>query len=386
MIPYGRQDVTDDDISAVVEVLQSDWLTQGPRVPEFEDTVASYCQAKHAIAVNSATSALHIACLALGVSKDDVVWTSPISFVASANCALYCGATVNFVDINPKSANLCADSLADKLATAKANNQLPKVLIVVHMGGASADMEKIHHLAAAHNIAIIEDASHAIGGKYQDNPVGSCQFSDICVFSFHPVKLITSGEGGIATTNNAELAKNMALYRSHGITKDPKELTTDSNSPWSYEQHCLGFNYRMTDLNAALGISQMKRLDTYVAKRNALVEQYLDALSNLPVTFQEVLPNCYSAYHLMIMQVAPEAGLSRESLFAQLRAEGIGVNVHYIPIHFQPYYKELGFKPGDFPNAESYYKHCISLPLYPNLSSTDFDKIIACIKHAFSAN
>lgn len=382
MIPYGKQEIRQDDIDAVIEVLESNWLTQGPKVPEFEQSISQYCHVKHAIAVNSATSALHIACLALGVTTNDIVWTSPISFVASSNCALYCGATVDFVDINVDTANICVDALAKKLAIAAQQNTLPKALVVVHMGGLSAPMADIYNLVSQYNIAIIEDASHAIGGQYQERVIGDCRYSDICVFSFHPVKIITCAEGGIATTNSDTLASKMTLFRSHGITKDANLFTQNNENAWHYEQHHLGYNYRLTELNAALGVSQIKRLDEYVAKRNELAQLYRDALTELPASFQAQSTDCYSAYHLMIMRVHNDANVTREQLFNALRAQKIGVNVHYIPIHFQPYYQQLGFKKGDFPNAETYYQQCISIPLFPSLSAPDQQKIISEIRKA----
>ncbi len=382
MIPYGKQEIIQEDIDAVVNVLKSDWLTQGPKVPEFEEKLANYCQAKYAVAVNSATSALHIACLALDIKPHDIVWTSPISFVASANCALYCGATIDFIDIDRQTANISLDALAAKLDKAKLENKLPKAIVVVHMGGLSVDMKSVKALTAQYNIAIIEDGSHAIGGKYLNNPIGCCQYSDICVFSFHPVKIITAAEGGIATTNSTELAEKMALFRSHGVTKNPASFSQENTDAWYYEQQCLGFNYRMTELNAALGISQINRLDSYVSKRNEIAQRYITELADFPVTFQIQPAYAYSAYHLMLMQLDDQANINRKQLFEQLRAKNIGVNVHYIPIHLQPYYQKLGFSKSNFPQAEQYYQHCISLPLFPQLTTQELTTIIAEIKMA----
>jgi UDP-4-amino-4,6-dideoxy-N-acetyl-beta-L-altrosamine transaminase len=381
MIPYGRQQIVQQDIDAVVEVLNSDFITQGPQVPKFEQAIAEYCQADHAIAVNSATSALHIACLALDIGAKDLVWTSPISFVASANCALYCGARVDFVDINIDTANICIEQLARKLAAAKQQNKLPKALIVVHMAGLSCDMQAIAKLAQQYHFSIIEDASHAIGGKYQAQPIGGCIYSDITVFSFHPVKIITTAEGGLATTNDHELADKMRLLRSHGVNRDNKH---HQQQPWYYEQTLLGFNYRLTELQAALGLSQLQRLDEFINKRHALANQYKLALANLPLTWQQDIPDSYSSYHLFIVQLTESAPINRDQLFRLLRAHDIGVNVHYIPIHSQPYYQAMGFNPGDYPAAEQYYQACLSLPMYPDLTPAQFQHIIATLTQLLS--
>lgn len=383
MIPYGKQDITKADINSVIDVLTSDWLTQGPKVPEFEKQIANVCQAKFAIAANSATSSLHLACLALGVGEGDAVWTSPISFVASANCALYCGAKVDFVDVNLHTANMCPLALKDKLQHAEQNNSLPKVIIVVHMGGLSCDMEAISALAKQYKISLIEDSSHAIGGKYQDSPIGCCHYSDISIFSFHPVKIITTAEGGVATTNNHKLAEKMSLLRSHGVTKDKCILQRTTTDEWYYEQHELGFNYRMTELNAALGLSQLVRINDYIAKRHEIAQTYINALSHLPITFQQQQANYYSAYHLMLVRINKDSSISRKELFNYLRNKGIGVNVHYIPIHQQPYFQNLGFSSGDFPKAELYYSQCISIPLHPTLTNNEISTIIQSIKDAF---
>lgn len=369
MIPYGRQDVNQADIDAVVEVLHSDFLTQGPVVPAFEKAVACYCGAQHAVAVNSATSALHIACLSLGVGKGDVVWTTPITFVASANCALYSGAQVDFVDIDLRSYNISVDRLAEKLSQAEKAGKLPKVVIPVHLCGQPCDMVGIHALSQRYGFKIIEDASHAIGGRYKDEPIGNCRYSDITVFSFHPVKIITTGEGGMALTNDARLVKQMQLLRSHGITRDESEMTHASDGPWYYQQIDLGFNYRMTDLQAALGLSQMQRLDEFVAKRHAIARRYDELLADLPLDTPWQHADSYSGLHLYVIRLKlNEIHKTHREVFDELRAAGIGVNLHYIPVHLQPYYERLGFSAGCCPVAEQYYSEVISLPMYPGLT------------------
>ncbi|CAG1014265.1 perosamine synthetase [Anaerolineae bacterium] len=369
IIPYGRQDISEADIQAVVEVLRSDFLTQGPAVPAFEKAVADYCGAEHAVAVNSATSALHIACLALGVEPGDVVWTSPITFVASANCALYCGAQVDFVDIDPRTYNLSVERLAEKLAQAEKSGCLPKVVIPVHLCGQPCDMAGIHALSQQYGFKIIEDASHAIGGKYQGEPIGNCRYSDITVFSFHPVKIVTTGEGGMALTNDRKLAKRMQLLRSHGITREEADMTHAPDGPWYYQQIDLGFNYRMTDMQAALGLSQMQRLDGFVAKRHALAKRYDKLLADLPVITPWQHADSYSGMHLYVIRLKPaEISKKHREVFEALRAAGIGVNLHYIPVHTQPYYEGLGFQAGYCPEAERYYAEAISLPMYPALT------------------
>lgn len=378
MIPYGRQDISDEDIAAVVAVLRSDFLTQGPAVPRFEAAIAAHCGAAHAVAVNSATSALHIACLALGLGKGDRLWTVPNTFVASANVGLYCGATVDFVDITPDTYVMCPEALAQKLAEAEASGTLPKVIIPVHFAGQSCDMAAIGALAKRYGVRVIEDASHAIGASYQGAPVGNCAHSDICVFSFHPVKIITTAEGGLATTQDAALAQKMDLFRSHGVTRSPDLMTcAQGQGGWYYEQVALGYNYRMTEMQAALGVSQMDRLGAFVARRNALAARYDDILAALPITLPAQSSDSYSAYHLYPIQVE-----NRADVFARLRAGGIGVNVHYIPVHTQPYYRDLGFKRGDFPNAERYYDRAISIPLYAGLTEADQDEVKAVLKAA----
>ena len=382
MIPYGRQDITQADIDAVVEVLRSDFLTQGPVVPMFEQAVATYCGAQHAVAVNSATSALHIACLALNLGPDDWLWTSPITFVASANCGLYCGAQVDFVDIDPRTYNLCPQALERKLVAAEREGRLPKVIIPVHLCGQPCDMRAIHVLAQRFGFKVIEDASHAIGGKYQGESIGSCRYSDITVFSFHPVKIITSGEGGMATTNDETLDQKMKLLRSHGITRDPALMTHVADGPWYYQQVDLGWNYRMTDIHAALGLSQMTRLEPYIVRRHLIADCYDEAFETASVKSPLRQTDRYSALHLYVIQVGPRC--SHKDTFARLRELSIGVNLHYIPVHLQPYYRRFGFSEGDFPNAESYYHRAISLPIYPSLSSAQQDQVITAVQEATS--
>ena len=370
IIPYGRQDIHDSDISAVVDVLKSDFLTQGPAVPMFEKMVAELCTVDHAIAVNSATSALHIALMALDVGADDIVWTSPNSFVASSNAALYCGAKVDFVDIDIGNYNMSISALAEKLEHATRIGRLPKVVIPVHLTGQSCDMRAIHELAQKYGFAVVEDASHAIGGCYLGEAIGNCAYSDITVFSFHPVKIVTSAEGGMAVTNNPQLAEKMALFRSHGITRDPSLMTHPSDGPWYYQQITLGFNYRMSDLQAALGASQMQRVKEYVARRHEIADHYTRELSNLPLILPKQDEFAYSAYHLYVIRLdlTKIAPLSHLHVFKCLRDRNILVNLHYIPIHTQPYYQSMGFSWGDFPMAETYYKSAISLPIFPAMT------------------
>jgi UDP-4-amino-4,6-dideoxy-N-acetyl-beta-L-altrosamine transaminase len=385
-IPYGRQDITQADIDAVVAVLQSDFLTQGPMVPKFEETVAQHCSVTYALAVNSATSALHIACLALGLGPGDWLWTSPITFVASANCGLYCGAQVDFVDIDPRTYNLCPQALARKLEKAEREGKLPKVLVPVHLCGQPCDMQAIHALAQKYAFKIIEDASHAIGGRYQDEPVGNCRYSDITVFSFHPVKIITTAEGGMSLTNNAELANKMALFRSHGITRDSGQMTHDSDGPWYYQQIQLGYNYRMTEMQAALGVSQMFRLTDYVTRRHQLARRYDELLANLPVISPWQHPDSYSGLHLYPIRLQlGNIKKSHSEVFESLRAQGIGVNLHYIPVHTQPYHARMGFQPEDFPQAQAYYREAISLPMYQTLTDAEQDYVIAALSQALVA-
>ena len=377
-IPYGKQDISESDIDAVIEVLRSDWLTQGPVILNFEKAVASKCKAQFAVAVNSATSALHIACLALGVGMEDTVWTSPNTFVASANCARYCGASVDFVDIDPETWCLSVEKLRQKLEQHQSCGlPIPKVVIPVHLSGQSCDMKTIYELGQKYGFKIIEDASHAIGGNYQNGPVGNCRYSDITVFSFHPVKIITTGEGGLALTNDSGIHEKMQLFRSHGIKRNPENLTYKSEGPWYYEQLELGFNYRMTDLQAALGLSQLERLDEFVAQRNELAQDYDEAFKDVLIKRQHLPEEIYSARHLYIIRVPKHQHLS---LFKNLISEGIGVNLHYIPVHLQPYYRELGFKEGDFPESEQYGKEAISLPLYTKLTLEKQNRVIATLK------
>lgn len=386
MIPYGRQEITQADIDAVVQVLQSDFLTQGPVVPLFEKTVAEKVGAEYAVAVNSATSALHIACLALGLGPGDQLWTSPNTFVASANCGLYCGASVDFVDIDPQTYNMSAELLAQKLEFAKKENKLPKVVIPVHFAGQSCDMAAIHQLSKRYGFKIIEDASHAIGGKYQGEYIGNCKYSDVTVFSFHPVKIITTAEGGMALTNNNALAAEMALLRSHGIARDPLQMTHAPDGPWYYQQIGLGFNYRMTEFQAALGVSQMQRLDAYVARRHELAQRYDQLLAGLPVTTPWQHPDSYSALHLYVIRLQPEKiKKTHRQVFEELREQGIGVNLHYIPVHTQPHYQRMGHKVGDYPQAEQYYAEAISLPMFQSLSNGQQDQVVDALRGVLTA-
>lgn len=385
MIPYGRHDITQDDIDAVIQVLHSDWLTQGPKVPEFENQVAGYCGARYAVAVNSATSALHLACIALDVGPGDTVWTSPNTFVASANCARYCGANVDFVDIDPDTWNLCADRLAEKLVVANQKNRLPKVLIPVHLGGQSCDMAAIHSLSQQYGFRIIEDASHAIGARYQNQLVGNCRYSDITIFSFHPVKIITTAEGGMALTNSSELAERMARLRTHGITRDLAQMQHKPAGPWYYEQVELGYNYRMTDLQAALGVSQLHRLDEFLRRRNEIAARYDDLLSNLPIHRPKLREEIYSSWHLYPVRLKlDQIKVTHRQVFEALRAAGVAVNLHYTPVHLQPYYQELGFTDGMFPVAERYGQDAISLPIYPNLKTNQHDFVVSVLEEALS--
>ena len=383
-IPYGKQDINEDDIQSVVDVLKSDFLTQGPSVPAFENAVANYCSAKYAIAVNSATSALHIACLALGLGNDDWLWTSPITFVASANCGLYCGARVDFVDIDENTYNMSTEALEKKLEKADKEGRLPKVVIPVHLCGQSADMKHIHGLSRKYGFHIIEDASHAIGGSYIGEKIGRGRYSDITIFSFHPVKIVTSGEGGMAVTNNEELASRMALLSSHGVTRESDLMTKEPEGAWYYQQVDLGFNYRITDIQAALGTSQLNRLDTFVKQRHEIASRYDVLLADVPVITPYQHPDSYSAYHLYVIRVNEGKGLNRKLFFDGLRERGIGVNVHYIPVHTQPYYEKMGFKNGDFPVAEEYYRGAISLPMYPRLTQSEQQYVIDSLKRICS--
>tara|TARA_R110000764_G_scaffold61129_6_gene130673 strand:- start:1032 stop:2198 length:1167 start_codon:yes stop_codon:yes gene_type:complete len=383
MIPYGRQEITEDDIQAVVEVLRSDFLTQGPMVPRFEQALAEHVGAQYAVAVNSATSALHIACLALDLGVGDWLWTTPVTFVASANCGLYCGAQVDFVDIDPRTYNLCPEALERKLVKAEENGRLPKVIVAVHLCGQPCDMQAIAVLAKRFGFKVIEDASHAIGGRYRGAFIGNSRYSDITVFSFHPVKIITSAEGGMAVTRNAALADRMALYRSHGITRDPALMTHAADGPWYYQQVDLGFNYRMTELQAALGLSQLGRLDEFVARRHSLAARYDSLLAGLPLETPWQHQDSYSGLHLYVIRLRLEAlQVTHLQVFESLRQQGIGVNLHYIPVHTQPYYQEMGFVPEDFPQAMAYYREAISLPMYHTLTEQQQDQVVAALIEA----
>lgn len=385
MIPYGRQDINQQDIDAVVEVLKSDFLTQGPQVPAFEQAITDACDAKYAVAANSATSALHIACLALGLGRDDWLWTTPNTFVASANCALYCGAKVDFVDIDPRTYNLCAKQLEKKLTAAQKVGKLPKIVIPVHFSGQSCDMQAIHKLAKKYGFHIIEDASHAIGGKYKGEPIGNCSYSDITIFSFHPVKIVTSAEGGAAMTNRADLAEKMLLLRSHGITRDEELMTKAADGPWYYQQIELGYNYRMTELQAALGLSQMQRLQEFVIKRHKLASRYDELLQDLPITLPWQHPDSESARHLYVIRLQLEQiNITHLDVFNVLRAAGILVNLHYIPVHMQPYYQKMGFESGQFPEAEQYYKEAISIPLFSAMTEGQQDSVCSTLKTILS--
>lgn len=388
MIPYGRQSISDEDVAAVERVLRSDWITQGPAITQFERSLAEYTGARHGLAVSNATAGLHLACLALGVGKGDLVWTSPNTFLASANCALYCGADVDFVDIDPGTYNLCVDKLEAKLRAAQAAGRLPKVLIPVHFAGQSCDMRAIHALARQYGFRIIEDASHAVGADYADGKVGNCRYSDITVFSFHPVKILTTGEGGMLLSNDDALHRQLSLLRSHGMVRDPADLDDHGQGAWYYEQHALGYNYRITDIQAALGLSQLGRLDAFVARRRAIAARYTTLLAGLPVTTPFQAAYGESAWHLYPIWIEPGAdgdvAARRKAVFASLREQGIGVNVHYIPVPNQPYYRRLGFKPGQFPQAERYYSGAISLPMYYSLTDAEQDQVVEAVRKALA--
>jgi UDP-4-amino-4,6-dideoxy-N-acetyl-beta-L-altrosamine transaminase len=383
LIPYGHQDINQSDIDAVVDVLKSDFLTQGPMVPCFEQAVSKHVGSKYALAVNSATSALHIACLALDLGQGDWLWTSPITFVASANCGIYCGAQVDFVDIDPQTYNLCPMALATKLELAKIEGRLPKVVVAVHLCGQPCEMQAIHELAQRYGFKVIEDASHAIGGKYRGEFIGNGRFSDITVFSFHPVKIITTAEGGMALTNNLQLAERMSLLRSHGITRDPQQMTQAADGPWYYQQINLGFNYRMTELQAALGVSQLSRLGTFVARRHELAKRYDELLAGLPLNTPWQHPDSYSGLHLYVIRLQLNyISKSHLQVFESLREQGIGVNLHYIPVHTQPYYEKMGFSAADFPEALAYYHEAISLPMFQGMTEEQQDQVVESLKIA----
>lgn len=385
LIPYGRQSISEQDIQSVVDVLRSEWLTQGPAIERFEKAIADYCGAKYAVAVNSATSALHIACLAAGLGPGDQLWTSPNTFVASANCGLYCGADVDFVDIDPLTYNLSANLLEEKLKEADQKGRIPKIVVPVHFAGQSCDMTKIYDLAKRYGFTVIEDASHAIGGRYSENVIGNCAFSDMTVFSFHPVKIITTGEGGMVLTNREDLYEKLIRLRSHGITRNPKLMDGEFHGPWFYQQVDLGFNYRMTDIQAALGASQISRLDDFVKRRQYLTQRYNEGLDSLPIVLPRQHPDTFSAFHLYVIRLKlREINKTHRQAFEELRNEGIGVNLHYIPVHTQPYYRRLGFKQGDFPEAERYYNEAISLPIYYDLTDEDQDIVIDMVKKVLS--
>jgi UDP-4-amino-4,6-dideoxy-N-acetyl-beta-L-altrosamine transaminase len=380
MIPYGRQLISDDDIAAVTEVLRSDFLTQGPRVPAFESAVADYVGAAYGVAVNSATSALHIACIALEVGPGDIVWTCPNSFLASANCARYCGADVDFVDMDPRDLNMSVEALEAKLREAKKSGRLPKVVIPVDFAGRPAKLEPMRALADEYGFAIVEDASHAVGSIYRDHKVGGHPWADITVFSFHPVKIITTAEGGLAVTSNPKLARRMQLARSHGMTREENETDHAADGPWYYQQVLLGYNYRMTELQAALGVNQLRSIEDFIAKRHEVRARYDKELAALPLVLPPADEDGRSALHLYPVQLQVGQEHRRAAVFDGLRRRGIGVNVHYIPIHTQPYYRALGFEPGDFPAAESYYARAMSLPMHAGLTGDEIGQVIAALR------
>ena len=385
-IPYARQSISRADIAAVTAVLRSDWLTQGPAIARFERAVAAHCGAKHAVAVANGTAALHLACLALGLRPGDEVWTSPNTFVASANCALYCWARVDFVDIDPRTYNISVEKLSAKLAAARKLGRLPKIVIPVHFAGQPCEMRAIRSLARKYRFRVIEDASHAIGAKYLGKPIGNCRYSDAVVFSFHPVKIITTGEGGMVMTNRPDVYEKLARLRTHGITRDPRHMQGESHGPWYYQQIDLGFNYRLTDIQAALGLSQLKRINKFIARRKFLARRYNKILANLPLTLPRQHPAASSAWHLYVVRLQlNRIRKTHRQVFEGLRAAGIGVNLHYIPVHTQPYYRNLGFKPGEFPEAERYYSEAISLPMYYELTEADQDRVAKVLKRILVA-
>jgi len=380
MIPYGKQDINQDDIDAVLSVLNSDFLTQGPLVPKFEENIANLCNSQYAVAVNSATSALHIACKAIGLTRHDIAWTSPNTFVASSNCVLYCGSKIDFVDIDPITGNMSINKLEEKLIKAEKENMLPKVVIPVHLSGEPCDMEAIGKLSKKYNFRIIEDASHAIGAKHKNTAIGDCKYSDIVIFSFHPVKIITTAEGGMACTNSQHLYERMDLFRSHGITRNPEMMDQEPDGPWYYQQIELGFNYRMTEIQAALGISQLNRLTDFIKKRHEIAKIYDEKLCNIDLKLPFRNADNYSSLHLYVIRLNLEnKKYNHRLIFEQLRDNGIGVNLHYIPVHFHPYYKKLGFKKGMFPEAEKYYQEAISIPMHPNLDIKSIDKVVSAL-------
>lgn len=377
MISYGKHSVDQQDIDAVVDVLKNQFLTQGAMVPAFEKALCDYTTAQYCTAVNSGTSGLHVACMALGITQGDVVWTSPNSFAASANCALYCGATIDFVDINSFSRNLCPVLLEQKLVQAKKNKTLPKAIVVVHFAGSSCDMQTIQALCKPLNIAIIEDAAHGLGATHKGSPIGSCEYSDLAVLSFHPVKSITTAEGGAITTNSTELAKKCKLFSSHGITKDSKQMVGEHHGAWYYQQLCLGYNYRMSDLHAALGLSQLTKIESFMASRRELAASYMKKLAGLPIKLPSDNLLEESSWHLFMIELS---GHDRKTVFKQLHELGIGVNVHYIPIHLHPFYQKMGFARGQFPNAEAFYDKALTIPLYVELTEQQQDKVVEALR------
>lgn len=387
MIPYGRQDITQSDIDAVISVLRSDFLTQGPMVPLFEQTVANYCSTEHAVAVNSATAALHIACMALDLGPGDTLWTSANTFVASANCAIYCGAKVDFVDIDPQTYNMSIESLSEKLAVAEKTGKLPKIVVPVHLCGQSCDMKSIYALSQKYGFKVIEDASHAIGAKYINEAVGSCRYSDITVFSFHPVKIITTGEGGMALTNCSGLANRMRRHRSHGITSEPSEMRQRQKIEiWNYQQNRIGYNYRMTDIQAALGVSQMSRLDEYVRRRHDIADKYDIALATLPLVTPWQHPDSYSSYHLYPVRIQlQKTNKTQREIYDALHSAGILVNLHYIPVYRQPYYEDMGFNPGYCGEAERYFREALSIPMYPTMTAEQQEQVITALQTVLTA-
>ena len=376
MIPYGRQEITDEDVQRVVDVLKSDYLTQGPVIDNFEREFADYCGAKYAVAVSSCTAALHISCLSLNVGEGDILWTVPNTFVASANCGLYCNATIDFVDIDPDTWNISIPALEKKLVTASRENKLPKAIVPVHFSGRSCDMRAIKKLSEKYGFAIIEDAAHSIGASYENEKVGSCAYADLTCFSTHPVKIITTGEGGIVTTNDEKLYKKLLCLRTHGITRDPNQMTKEPDGPWYFEQIMLGYHYRMTDLQAALGLSQMGRVDKYVDTRRQLARRYHDKLRELPLQLPQNEDIDTSSWHIYVVRLQlDKIAKTQKTVFDEMRSADIGVNLHYIPVHFHPYYQKLGFKKGDFPQCEQYYREALTLPLYPGLTHKEQDYI-----------
>lgn len=383
MIPYARQSISEADVAAVVDVLRSDWLTQGPTIERFEAAVRARIGARHAVAVHSGTAALHLGCLALELGPGDLLWTSANTFAASANCARYCGASVDFVDIEPDTYNMSATALADKLAAAEKAGRLPKVVVPVHFGGQPCDMPAIAELARRYRFRVIEDASHALGAELGGEKAGSCRHSDITVLSFHPVKIITTGEGGLASTNDAGLARRLRLLRTHGITRDAAQMTRPSEGPWYYEQIELGFNYRMTDIQAALGTSQLSRLDEFLARRRALVQRYSRLLAGLPIRLPVERAGRKSAWHLYVINL--ESGKSRREVYDAMRSRGVAVNVHYMPVYLFPYYRALGFREGLCPAAEAYYQAALTLPLFPALADAEQDEVGRALRQSLSA-